>query len=119
MALTREEIREIADAVAERVVTPQLVCSCGYNALVTARSGMDLRMDIEAERKEEADKDLGEFLADVGKAEVACHIKLSDTREEIKKVGKAIQEGDWAEAQISAVYAENSIEEALHEAATK
>ncbi|GAJ20132.1 unnamed protein product, partial [marine sediment metagenome] len=42
-----------------------------------------------------------------------------EAREGVKKIGKAIKEGDWDEATIQTVTAQNSIEEALYEAATK
>lgn len=119
MALTLEEIKQIADAVAERVVTPQLVCSCGYNALSTALSGERLRLDIDAKNIKGAEEELDNFLRDIADAELACHSKLDEAREGVKKIGKAIKEGDWDEATIQTVTAQNSIEEALHEAATK
>lgn len=103
MALTREEIKAIADAVAERVVTPQLVCSCGYNALGTARSGERLRLDIDAKNIKGVDEELGNFLRDITDAETACHVKLEEARELAAKVGKAAREGDWGSATIHAV----------------
>lgn len=119
MAISREEVEQIAEEVAKRVVTPQLVCSCGYNALSTARSGESLRADIDAKNKKVAIAGLEYFNRDISDAEVACHLKLDDARRLVGEINSAIEAEDWPEATIKAVEAENSIEEALHEASTK
>lgn len=119
MALTREEIKQIVDAVADRIITSQLVCSCGYSALGTARSGADFRDEIYAQRIKGVEEELPNFLRAVAEAEVACHINLDEAKELAREAAKAAREGDWKGAQIPAAQAENSIEDTLYEAATK
>jgi len=117
MAITREEIDQIAKAVAERVTSTAAICSCGYNALLTARSGEGLRRDIEAKNEKGAREELESLLTDISSVETACHLKLDEAHGLARKAGEAITRGDWLEATTNSVEAENSIEVALYEAA--
>lgn len=119
MAITREEIKAIADAVAEKVVTPQLVCACGYNALNEAYNGADFRDEIYAKRLPGVERELPGFLSTVSDVEISCHVTLDEAKDSAREAAKDAREGNWEAAQINASAAETDVLLTLKEKATK
>jgi len=109
MALTREEINEIAKAVAEKIVTPQLVCGCGSAALNEAYAGRDFRDEIYEKNLQGVEKELPGFLEAISDVENSCHVTLEAAKESAVLAANNARKKDWQSAQIAAVEAENDI----------
>lgn len=116
MAISREEIEQIAEAVAKRVVTPELLCSCGYNVLRAAHSRERLRLDISAKNKESAERELANFKRNITDIEKTCHVKLDKAFDSVGDASKAIIRESWPAALTQTVKAAIDIENALHQA---
>lgn len=119
MAITREEIEQIAEAVAKRVVTRKEVCSCGYNAWVTAHFSEKLHQSLESRDLLRVESELHDFDKHIDSIAKACHVNLNAARDLVGKISKSAGEGIWPQAWISLAEAIKSIDDILREVATE
>ena len=101
MAISREEIEQIAKAVAEKLVTPKEICNCGYKAWTIAHSIRRLITAIEYRDLKGIDAELSIVHKDIDETAQACRLNLNPARDLLGIVSKRSQEGFWPQAKDS------------------
>ncbi|MBA7599317.1 hypothetical protein ES703_06349 [subsurface metagenome] len=109
MEISREEIEEIAKAVAETVLDRAKACRCGVEMWALRTNINSLGAVIEQEREEwlgPIPKLIDSRLKEI---EGTCGVDLPKSKEILKEVESAITKGDWREARLRMAFLEGSV----------
>ena len=111
MALTEEEIKEIATKAAEKVIWEAVACKCGHDAYKMAHFGYVFLEGILDKKPTAVEAGQREYLQSIGRTEASCGINLSEVSKKVTAANKAAKEEDWKEAERNAFEASRITQE--------
>ena len=111
MALTEEEVKEIATKAAEKVIWETIACKCGRDAYKMAHSGYAFLEGILDKKPTAVEVGQREYLQSIGRTEASCGINLSEVSKKVAAASKAAKEEDWKEAEHNALEASQITQE--------
>jgi len=117
MAISREEIEQIAAEVAKRVVTPEALCRCGYNTMSAVASWESTRRAIDNKDRKSAEEELEKFKQDINDVEQTCWVSLDPVFNSLGDTSKSIAAADWPMAADYMLKAMIIIEDTLRQTA--
>lgn len=116
MALSREEIEDIARAVARRVVPAFKPCRCGL-AMWKAHAHTDFLEEAISDRNHDQFRTVsGDMGKELDAIDEACSVNTSRAKDRLNDLAEAGKRGDWDQASLNLIELRVLIHEPLEEA---
>jgi len=95
MAITREEIDEVAKAVAERVVSIAHPCYCGWAIWEVGDTLGQLAKNLQYKERKALEANKPHNIAVLERIENNCVVDMTEPKSHLKDIYERVQRGEW------------------------